>query len=211
MLPIEGLQGLFCEGKLKIIGCCSKERIVQEPPPKKAQGLLSPKTLIKTIFFAIFAMSSCLQWVPPIPSKEENHAPRLVLEQVGIDPLEVVRTIRKSAQNSLFFKIMKVEDSDLEDKLYVYWFLDYDKFPHGAMRCDTLPHEPEKNPAQRVAIRNVDFECEIQPNDSSLEAGSFSVLEVFVMDRPRKTGSTRREWDSAAKWDHWSWVIRVEP
>ncbi len=162
------------------------------------------------------SVGGCLQYVPPIPAESRNSPP--VILPSGIDPYEVEVSISKSQDpnGETVFKILQVADPDREDILYAYWFLDYQRFPQGALRCEhTIPSLKDSPQTSPDDVRKVDLECRISHSEPSLVVGKFSILQLFLVDRKANISDLLRadgvmKWPEGSKWDLWTWVLKVE-
>lgn len=172
---------------------------------------------VSILFIIAMALGqwSCLQFVPIEQAQEVNNPPRIL--STGVVPRESVITIRKTQDpnGTSSFKLLFIQDVDLKDTIYVYWFLDFHRFPQGSVRCAQTPNVPAQNSNDGAdGLRQVEFHCEIAHEDLSLQPGKASLLELFVVDRapigqvPESDGV--RRWAENAEWDKWSWMLQVE-
>jgi hypothetical protein len=152
-------------------------------------------------------LSGCLQWVDILPATSENHTPRIVVEKNGLQPHDKAMITLAPGSPPITFTITLVEDEDLNDSLYAYWF--FRTSSSEKVECDPLPSHPHSEPAQRQKQRQVEFSCSVGPNHPFLIAHKVATFEVFVMDRRRKQ-SGGRNWDEEARWGYWAWTIRLE-
>ncbi len=166
------------------------------------------------LIFSLF-LSSCLQYVPPLPAAEKNNPPRI--EPTGVDPTDTEVLIPKSQDptGETIFKVVQVSDPDRDDVLYAYWFLDYERFPQGALRCEQSIPAPASTSPTAGEIRQVDLTCRISHSEPSLVIGKFSILQLFIVDRKANISDLLRSdgvmrWPEGSKWDQWTWVLKVE-
>lgn len=108
--------------------------------------------------------------------EEQNHAPRIVVDQALVEGMAVPRIHVQTSCDSVRFRVGAVEDLDLDDTLTVRFFVDYDQ---GCERCRQVQHElvlPATDETR--ALRTTEFAYELR---LPLDEGTH-LVEAWVSD-----------------------------
>lgn len=179
-----------------------------KPDPQKPSGWL--------IVLMSWVLTGCLQFVPFVPEEQVNNPPYIDPNSIDPQQREVFIPRTQDPAGEKIFRVLKVSDRDRKDQLYAYWFLGYEQFPQGSLRCQQVspPLTNTSSDPQNI-VRDVEFTCRVGHSDLALQTGQSVLLELFVVDREADLTSILnsngvRKWPEESKWTSYVWLLRVE-
>ena len=125
------------------------------------------------LLFAVF--SGCL-YAPPLEERTDVDSPP-VLREVTPDPTQEEHIVVEDADEPMAFRIGTVEDQNLDDTVYVRWFVDYDPaFP--------ILQDLDRHPPVGTVVRPTAWLLDVRPCSAVATASDRRFyVEAIVSDR----------------------------
>lgn len=144
-----------------------------------------------------------------IRSGEDPRAPRIPINQVDPKPGLIVVS-DPTTQLPMTFRVLQIEEPNLEDTLTARWFVDYYRNP-AIQRQSVLPPQPQSpQPTLRSGVEFILTLNMLEPNP----AADPHLLEVLVSDRPfddpGRVPDLNRTLSEGANADLVSWTVVVK-
>ena len=167
---------------------------------------------ISSVAWSLLCLSaSCLSQVDgPIIAEDPpiiNRPPAIVPGQVS--PPEGVVTLNSNcAQHQ--FQLGVIEEQDLQDRLFVRWFIDYDSETRPFVVQDNLLGSEQTDTSREAPSFILEPQSPRQfPNSIQLAPDGYHRLEAWVSDRNYEPGEPpNRRVPDEARVDHAWWLIR---
>ena len=184
---------------------------------------MSARLLIKTVksvtwrkkhvlaWTLLLVGTSCLSQVDGMIIAENppvvNRPPSIVPGQVS--PPEGVVTLNANCDQHLF-QLGVIEEQDLQDRLFVRWFIDYDAQSRPFVVQDNLLGSEQTDTAREAPSFVLEPQSPRQfPNGIELAPEGYHRLEAWVSDRNYEPGDPpNRRVPDEAKLDRAWWLIR---
>ena len=155
--------------------------------------------------------SGCLSQVDgPIIADDPpvvNRPPAIVPGQVS--PPEGVVTLNANCAQDLF-QLGVIEEQDLQDRLFVRWFIDYDSETRPFVVQDNLVGSEQTDTSREAPSFILEPQSPRQfPNSIQLAPEGYHRLEAWVSDRNFEPGDPpNRRVPDEARVDHAWWLVR---
>jgi len=170
---------------------------------------LAPKSILA--WSLLFMTTSCLARVDgPIVADDPpvvNRPPAIVPGQVS-PPEGIVTLNANCAQHQ--FQLGVIEEQDLQDRIFVRWFIDYDAETRPFVVQDNLLGSEQTDTAREAPSFILEPQSPRQfPNSILIAPDGYHRLEAWVSDRNFEPGDPpNRRVPDEARVDHAWWLIR---
>lgn len=146
---------------------------------------------------------------PPLAEPAKNHAPQIVIDSVQPQVDGVIGVGCADKQLDEEFSLRQAIDLDLNQSLYVYWFVDYDPDP---LAINSQPfYVSDAIPADGEALRELQQSVKVPRNRILSDPEGTHLVEVLVTDaRPLSQGPyPNRSLPEGAGYDLFYWIVSV--